>query len=319
MAFEVIGLGLHKESLSMDFASPFWAPESRTKATSMLYSITDFEFIVTFVTVYHFFSHLAGITVKMQGKTLDIVDAYNGISSIVTFYRSFRQNIDNNFYIFEHTKRMATVVNVEPSKPRSCSRQRNRPNVVACTVEEWYKINVAIPFIDHIISDLESHFSSNAKTVSSLLCLVPSLIVKKVTVDFADLIELYNDDLPSPELFSSELALWKHMFTSTPDGHVPSTCSAAMKICDELIFPNVFVLLKIACIIPVTSCECERNANTVRRLCNYMRCTMTEERFTSLALMHIHYNHKIDLNEVIDLYNAMHPRRLRMSNILVDS
>ena len=83
---------------------------------------------------------------------------------------------------------MATAVNVEPSKPRSCSRQRNRPNVVACTVEEWYKINVAIPFIDHIISDLESHFSLHAKTVSLLLCLVPSLIVKKVTVDFADLI-----------------------------------------------------------------------------------------------------------------------------------
>ena len=58
---------------------------------SMLYSITDFEFIVTFVTVYHFLSHLVGITVKLQGKTLDIVDAYNGISSIVTFYRSLRQ------------------------------------------------------------------------------------------------------------------------------------------------------------------------------------------------------------------------------------
>ena len=68
----------------------------------------------------------------------------------MTFYQSLRQNIDNSFYnIFEHAKRMATAVNVEPSKPRSCSRQRNRPNVVACTVEEWYKINVAIPFIDH--------------------------------------------------------------------------------------------------------------------------------------------------------------------------
>ena len=130
---------------------------------------------------------------------------------------------------------------------------------------------------------------------------------------------MYNDDLPSPELFSSELALWKHKFTSNPDGDVPSTCSAAMKMCDELIFPNVFVLLKIACTISVTSCECERNASTIRRLRNYMRCAMTEERFTSLALMHIHYNHKMDLNEVVDIFHAMHPRRFHMSNILVDS
>ena len=92
-----------------------------------------------------------------------------------------------------------------------------------------------------------------------------------------------------PLLNYSELALWKHKFASTPDGNVPSTCSAAMKMCHELIFPNVFILLKTACTIPVTSCECERNASTVRRLCNYMRCTMTEERFTSLALMHTIY------------------------------
>ena len=153
---------LHKESLSTDFASAFWDPESQTKATSMLYS---------FGFAYNFLSHLAGITVKLQGETLDIVDTYNGISGIVTFQPSLRRNIDNNFYNFpEHAKRMATAVNIEPSKPRSCS-SRERPKAVACTVEEWYKINVAIPFIDNIISDLESRFSSHAKTASLLLVL----------------------------------------------------------------------------------------------------------------------------------------------------
>ena len=43
------------------------------------------------------------------------------------------------------------------------------------------------------------------------------------------------------------------MYTSNPDGDVPSTCSATMKMCNELIFPNIFVLLKIVCTIPVTS------------------------------------------------------------------
>ena len=101
-----------------------------------MYSITDFEFSF-FCNCISFSFHLAGITVKLQSKKLDIVDAYNGISSIVTFYQSLKQNIDNNFfYFFEHAKRMATAINVEMSKPRSCSRKRNRPNVVACTVEE---------------------------------------------------------------------------------------------------------------------------------------------------------------------------------------
>ena len=89
----------------------------------------------------------------------------------MTFYQSLRQNIDNNFYnIFEHAKRMATAVNVEPSKPRSCSRQRNRPNVVACTVEEWYKINVAILFIDHYFRFRISFFFACENSFFALSC-----------------------------------------------------------------------------------------------------------------------------------------------------
>ena len=74
MAFEVIDLRMHKESLSMDSAPAFRSLESRTKATFMLYTISDFEFIITIVTVSHYFlSYLVGITVKLQCKTLDIV------------------------------------------------------------------------------------------------------------------------------------------------------------------------------------------------------------------------------------------------------
>ena len=74
MAFEVIDLRMHKESLSMDFASAFWSLESQTKATFMLYTISY---------SHHFLSHLAGTTVKLQRETLNIVDAYSGI---VSFY-----------------------------------------------------------------------------------------------------------------------------------------------------------------------------------------------------------------------------------------
>ena len=49
---------------------------------------------------------------------------------------------------------MASAVNVDPCKPRTCARQRNRPNAEAETVEEWYRVNVAVPFLDHIIAEL---------------------------------------------------------------------------------------------------------------------------------------------------------------------
>ena len=43
---------------------------------------------------------------------------------------------------------------------------------------------------------------------------------------------------------------------------------------------------------------------------------MTEERLTSLALMHIHYDKEINLDDVVDIFSKYHPRRLQLSSIL---
>ena len=61
------------------------------------------------------------------------------------------------------------------------------------------------------------------------------------------------------------------------------------------------ILLRIVCTLPVTSTECERYAGVLRRIHNFMRAWMTENRLTSLALMHIHYQHPVDLDTVVQL------------------
>jgi len=39
---------------------------------------------------------------------------------------------------------------------------------------------------------------------------------------------------------------------------------------------------------------------------------MGQEKLSSLALMHIHDQVKIDLNEVVNLFAAQHPQRLEL-------
>ena len=106
--------------------------------------------------------------------------------------------------------------------------------------------------------------------------------------------ELYYDDLPSPEFFDQELSRWRDIYVLKAVDQRPKTCASALKECDSNLYPNLSVLLRIACTLPVTSSECERNASVVRRLHNFMRAGMTESRLTSLALMHIHYQHHVD-------------------------
>ena len=74
----------------------------------------------------------------------------------------------------------------------------------------------------------------------------------------------------------------------------PTHLVNALKQCDELTYPNLFVLLKIAATLPVTSSEFERPFSVMRRLRTWLRACMTAERISVLALMHIHYGHDVD-------------------------
>lgn len=78
---------------------------------------------------------------------------------------------------------------------------------------------------------------------------------------------------------------------------------SALADCDKDLYPNMYTPLQIACTLPVTSCECERNASTLRRLRNFMRAGMSENRLSSLALMHIHYDHEALIQLLICLLN----------------
>ena len=43
---------------------------------------------------------------------------------------------------------------------------------------------------------------------------------------------------------------------------------------------------------------------------------MGTDRQANLALIHIHYEQKIDLNEVVDTFAKLHPRRLQLQSII---
>lgn len=313
MTFEAIGSGLHQDMLSEDFKNATWDTDNKSAATSLLNSITDFDYVVVFLTMYQFLSHLSGITVKLQSRSLDIIKAHQEVDDIKSFYKSLRKNIKSEFRkVYQQAERMSASVKVVPSKPRSCSRQSHRPNATAESVEDWFRINVAIPFLDHIIMELDSKFTQFSKTASQLL-----FVLRNASdVTFSEVLKLYHDDLPSPELFDQELSRWQHKFHKLASK--PSSCAGALKECDKASFPNIFILLQIACTIPVTSCECERNASALRRIHNFMRTTMTVERLSSLALMHIHYSHEVNLDRDVDLFAEVHPRRLQFSSILLE-
>ena len=118
--------------------------------------------------------------------------------------------------------------------------------------------------------------------------------------DFADLSssdflmkvgELYAVDLPSPSSLSSEIHNWYTKWKSEEKDHgvsaLPTTLSSTLPRISSF-FPNIKALVTVLCTLPVTSCTAERSFSGLKRIKTALRSSMTNERLSSLSLLHIH-------------------------------
>ena len=140
--------------------------------------------------------------------------------------------------------------------------------------------------------------------------------MKGQNCNITELGELYKNDLPSPALVDEEYQRWKEEFQIQKADEIPDSCAKAIMHCDKTRYPNIFVLLKIACALPVTSAECERSASVLKRLNHYTRASMKCDRMSSLALLHIHYNYNHSYEKIINEFVTLHPRRMELENII---
>ena len=111
-------------------------------------------------------------------------------------------------------------------------------------------------------------------------------------------------------------AFWTRQFVSLLPGKIVST----LKSCNESMFPNLYCCLRLLGTGPVPACECERSISSLRwrRLKSYMRSTMGEDRVNGLAALHVHKHLPLDLENMMDDFAAMHPRRMMVTTILTE-
>ncbi|KAJ8873888.1 hypothetical protein PR048_024724 [Dryococelus australis] len=78
---------------------------------------------------------------------------------------------------------------------------------------------------------------------------------------------------------------------------LPKDAITALKKCEEILFPNLHILLRILATLPVTTASVEISFSTLKRLKTYLRNSTGEDCLNGLALMSI--NRSIPLNEDI--------------------
>ena len=99
---------------------------------------------------------------------------------------------------------------------------------------------------------------------------------------------------------------------------IPQSLAETIKQFCPQTLPNIFTLLKLSATLPLSSCSCERSASSLRSLNNYLRCTQTEERLSTLALIHANCDYPFDIDIICRIFLNKHIQRLEHASVLFD-
>ncbi|XP_073228860.1 52 kDa repressor of the inhibitor of the protein kinase-like [Porites lutea] len=312
------------EDISMNRNAPSdgnWNQNSRNDAQALINAIT-FSFIITVVIVRHILDLTRPLTVRLQKKAMDLLKAREEVLLLKSALRGMQTDLNTRHHaLYEEAVTLARLVSVQPSMPRIIQRQVYRNNAPAPTPEDYYRINLTTDFLNHVLMQLDSRFEDDVFVCYKGFSVIPSILLATDPVwkdNVREFCDHYRQDIPNYAGLPAELLLWERMWKEKKDRRedIPDSISATLEQIDKDAYVNIYTMLQILITIPISSASCERSISNLRNLKTYLRNTMVQDRLNGLALMHAHREMELDLEKVVDLFANLHPRRMRMENIL---
>ena len=324
-----------------------WNNDSVNLASSLLHGVTDFQFLITLQVVKTYIAYLRSLTVRLQTKRCDISKAFRQVQTVLKVLKMERQNVEFKYEeLYSAAVAVANKTDVEVQKPRTCCTQAYRANHSSENVAEYYKRVLAIPFLDSLVVAMEERFTPKNLGLYSGFNILPAVMLKNDNwkEQFQAFLNEYFDTIEHFGTIDAELNLWKcHWeceFRNSPLVNIKvcddppkeqmmkelewkgSSIEEVLKMCEQFDlkteFPLIYCCLKLLGTVPVTSCECERTISIIRLLKSYLRSTMSQERFSSLALLHARRDFVLDLDAIVDKFARRHPRRMQLVDIIND-
>ena len=173
-----------------------------SRSQVLLNRLSNSPFNVTLAVTRKLFDFTHSVTELLQAKSNDIVVGFDLIASLIDVISNARVNIDFLFgKWYKNALELAQKISVDKTKPRVCSKQRDRENHNADSIAEYYKISLAIPLIDIVLSELKRRFEGNQTFIFSGLHIIPYIMASSpIWRDFADFLKFYKDGFEGTSL-----------------------------------------------------------------------------------------------------------------------
>ena len=293
--------------------SSFADKKAADGARSLLRSLTDSVFLVGLCCAKKVMSLTHSLSKSLQTVNKDLINAMQSVEFVSNTLQSWREEDeewkDEDYGPYFVAKKLAHSVGITLDLPRLIGRQRHRSNVPAESTEEYFRRAIWYPYLDTIIQSINQRFTNHSDLVHKMAALLPSHIEVYTWNDIKNSVLLYKPVLGNPdeEQVRFQFLDWK-AFCSNLSVKPTSPLEALDKVPDRL--DCIKKLLTIFCTMPVTTCTAERAFSALRILKTYLRNRMTDERLTGLALMFIHPDIDISVEEVIDRFANSKKRKL---------
>ncbi|KAL4121721.1 hypothetical protein QTP88_014177 [Uroleucon formosanum] len=286
---------------STDVVINFSKNARRTSSTNYLYGKT--------ITV--------PLSIQLQSININYTQSIEMINNVKNVLTTIRQNSKTEFKnIFEETRKIAVNMDVDiriPRIPRVTKIQCHRANAQpqSTDLSEFYHIYYSLPYLDYLMSELNSRFhENNDSVISNLKLIIPKYYFACETSDdkILNVALTYEADLPhSIEALRGELNLWKQFWKNKSE-----KADSSMEVFKYAsMFPNIKYLLTILTVLPITTASAEKSFSSLKRIMTYLQSIMGQERLDGLAMLHINKDIQVKPKKVLDMFAKKHKRRLQ--------
>ncbi|KAK3917526.1 52 kDa repressor of the inhibitor of the protein kinase [Frankliniella fusca] len=293
-----------------------------SKAAVLRAALKDTFFLVSVMCLSDILALTLPLRKLFQKPSLNLDTACNMISNLIDVLTKRREKAEEQFKeIWKKIVDLAEVVDAHLVLPRRCGRQGNRANYSTDCPETYFRQAVFIPLLDQVLIDIRERFPPSVVDCFQLPLLLPANIVGISASDLEPKAKLlaskFDGLLPnevelSEKLLYGELTMWREKWISKNLLEIPEPSVEVIGNCDSDAFPLIHTLITLLTTLPVSNASAERSFSALRRLKSWLRSTMSQDRLTGLALMHVHRDIDIDINAIITRFAKSGNRRLEL-------
>ena len=278
-----------------------------SKAGPFQAAIEKFDFIVTLVAVEHALSGLVPLSNLLQKKECDLFVAVEESRVVIRQLNNERNDPEVWNALYDSAVQVAATIGVVPSMPRNRGAQQNRPNAPADNPSAYWKRNMYLPFVDHLIAELDRRLLA-AEPRYTAQHLLPKKAAQITQLLGDQIYESYQDDVAvTNDQFRSEIRRWRAKWSAHED--LPLDLQGTLNSTNKDLYPGIFSVLNMYACMPVSTATAERSFSTMRRVKTYLRNTMTTKRMSGLGFLNIYREKEISHERVLDIFSRKKERK----------